>query len=156
MGYDLILVDGYSITYAWPDLRALQRKSFAAARDALIAKVSAFASHSGQRVTIVFDGTKQRNPTPETKLPLCEIVFSDYGETADDVIERCVAEAKDPLRVLVVTDDGAEQMTVQSFGAFTLSADLFRAMVDDEITELNRRIHRTKTQAKARFRRGAL
>jgi predicted RNA-binding protein with PIN domain len=156
MSYDRILVDGYSLTHAWPELRKLQRRNFAAARDALVAQLTSFAAHSGQPVTIVFDATNRPQPLPPEHIPHCEVLFSAYGETADDLIERAVAEAADPARLLVVTDDSAEQMTVQSFGAFTLSADLFHSMVQDEIAELDRRIRHTKTQTRAHFRRGPL
>jgi predicted RNA-binding protein with PIN domain len=156
MSFDRILVDGYSITHAWPDLLKLQRKSLGAARETLVHKLAAYASHSGQRVTVVFDGTNQKQPVLPAPIPNCEVVFSSYGETADDVIERCVASAAEPSRLLVVTDDAAEQLTVQSFGAFAYSADFFRAMVDEELGELARKIRRVQSHAKRQFGRKPL
>jgi predicted RNA-binding protein with PIN domain len=156
MSYSRILVDGYSVTHAWADLAKLQRKNFAAARDALIRKLSDYAAHSGQSVTIVFDAMRQKQSVPQLSTPHCEVLFSPHGETADSVIERYCANVADPSRVLVVTDDHAERTTVESFGAVSQSAELFQRIVEEELGELQGDIRRAKKTSSARFRRGVL
>jgi predicted RNA-binding protein with PIN domain len=156
MSYSRILVDGYSVTHAWADLAKLQRKSLALARDALIARLSDYAAHSGQYITIVFDAMHQKQPVPQSSTSFCEVLFSPHGETADSVIERYCASVEDPSRVLVVTDDYAERTTVESFGAIAQSAELFRRIVEEELGELQQHIRRAKKQSGAKFRRGVL
>src|SRR5437879_4481310 len=98
MSYDRILVDGYSVTHAWPELLRLHRKSLASAREALVRKVADFAAHSGQPVTVVFDATNQKHPVAALQTPHCEVLFSEHGETADTVIEHYVASVDDAGR----------------------------------------------------------
>jgi predicted RNA-binding protein with PIN domain len=59
-----------------------------------------------------------------------EVVFSERGKTADDAIERLVAQAEHRAGILVVTSDNMERHTVEAMGAHSLSAELFEAEVD--------------------------
>ena len=125
-----ILVDGYSVLHAWP--RFVTRKARALSlhqrREMLVKLLRQFADHSGRRVTVVFDGYAAKHK-PETEEPAhgVEIVFSERGKTADDVIERMVAEAENRTRIQVVTSDNTERGTVEAMGAGSMSAELFEA-----------------------------
>ena len=52
---DILLVDGYNIIGAWPELRELKNKDLAAARDRLVEKMAEYQGFSGYKVIIVFD-----------------------------------------------------------------------------------------------------
>ena len=52
----LLIVDGYNIIGAWPELRALKdQERMDEARDLLISKMAEYQSYTGMKVIIVFD-----------------------------------------------------------------------------------------------------
>ena len=131
MNADLILVDGYSVIHAWPELRAKHRRRLASARDELIRLLTRFSDESGKAVAIVFDGGKSSSPTAAISESVrgVEVLYSKRGQTADDIIERCVAMSKNPEAILVVTDDGAERRLCEGFGAPVASAAELRDLL---------------------------
>lgn len=117
-----ILVDGYSLLHAWPELSPGAARHSHAAREALITVLQRYRDATHTPITVVFDG--QGAPAGTPKLPSnanLEILFSTQGKTADDLIERAAYRLKEYGEVLVVTDDNAERDTVRSFGVNTLS-----------------------------------
>jgi len=106
-------------------------------REELIKLLRQFADHGGHRVTVVFDGYAAKHK-PEGSVPVqgIEVVFSERGKTADDVIERRVAEANRGLRIQVVTSDNVERGTVEAMGAESVSAQLFEAELETVLRDL--------------------
>jgi predicted RNA-binding protein with PIN domain len=134
-----VLVDGYSVLHAWPQVRRLAGRSLEQQRDALIAVLRRYADSSGRRVTVVFDGyAAKRKPEVAEKVPGIEVLFSEMGKTADDVIERLVAQAERRDQIEVVTSDSLERRTVESLGAASMSAELFELEVGAALEELAR------------------
>src|SRR5690348_7277164 len=132
-----ILVDGYSVVHNWLQLRMLMGNSLQHQREALIHILRQYADHSGRRVTVVFDGYAAKHK-PEGTEPITgiEIIFSASGKTADDVIERFVADAAHPDQILVITSDNQERRTVEALGAQSRSTDMFEMDVQRELKEL--------------------
>jgi predicted RNA-binding protein with PIN domain len=137
MSDDWILVDGYSVLHAWPKLRRLAGRSLEQQREALVHVLRQYADQSGRRVTVVFDGYAAKHK-PKGREPVrgVEVVFSETGKTADDVIERLVAAAERRERILVVTSDNAERQTVEGLGAHSQSAEVFEAEVEAALKDL--------------------
>ena len=52
---DILLVDGYNIIGAWPELQELKNKDLAAARDRLVEIMAEYQAYTGYRVIVVFD-----------------------------------------------------------------------------------------------------
>ncbi len=118
MNFERILVDGYSVIYAWPILRTRKRRSLSAARNELIRLLAKFGDESQKAVTLVFDGGKSPPPEPTPILaPGLEVIFSKRGQSADEVIERLVATQKAPAQLLVITEDKVERQVCEGFGA---------------------------------------
>jgi predicted RNA-binding protein with PIN domain len=136
-----VIVDGYSVVHAWPKLRKLAGRALEQRRGALVRVLRQFADHSGRRVTIVFDGYAAKHK-PERVEPShgVEVLFSEKGKTADDAIERLVAQAEHRERIVVVTSDNMERHTVESLGAHSVSAEVFEAEVESELQELARSV----------------
>ena len=140
-----VLVDGYSLLHAWNRFttRKTRSHSLQQKRDALIRILQHYADHTGHRVVIVFDGYAAKHkleiaePTPGV-----EVIYSDKGKTADEVIERTVGQAGQPAQFLVVTSDNLERQTVESLGARSMSADLFELEVDAAVKELGTQVRR--------------
>ena len=146
-----VIVDGYSALHGWPKLRRSAGRSLEARRDALVRILRQYGDARHWRVTVVFDGyAAKRRPDAIEPTPGVEVIFSEAGRTADDVIERMVAEAAHRDRILVVTSDNMERHTVESLGAHSLDVDLFQAEVSAALGELEALLH----QHRRRQRRG--
>ena len=114
---EYLLVDGHSVIFAWPELRALHVRRMAAAREALVKTLTAYQDQSGVRVVVVFDGQGAR-ATEEASAPEgIQVFYAPAGGTADAIIERLVAKYAATCRLTVATSDGLEQTTALAFGA---------------------------------------
>jgi uncharacterized protein len=140
-----VLVDGYSVLHSWPQFtsRKSRLRTLEQRREALLRVLRQYADQSGQPVTVVFDGyaAKRKPPKGEAVTGMhaghgLEVLFSDKGKTADEVIERVVALAPHPERILVATSDNVERQIVETLGAQSMSAELFAVEVADVLREL--------------------
>lgn len=110
------IVDGYSLLYHNRS-RFSSRPALDMLRARLIRTIDALLPHPDDRMTLVFDGQgPSLAPAPEADGRL-EILFTPTHQTADAVIERMVASASNPERIVVVTSDRTERNIVSAFGA---------------------------------------
>lgn len=120
---DILLVDGYNIIGAWPELRALKMKDLAAARDLLVEKMAEYKAYTGYRVIIVFDahyvqGTEQRYKNHQV-----EVIYTRENETADERIEKLAIDLSNrKTQIHVATSDFTEQWAIFGQGALRKSA----------------------------------
>ena len=134
-----VIVDGYSVLHAWPQLRKLGGRSLEQRRAALVRVLERYGDHAGRRVTVVFDGYAAKHKPELTERPGgVEVVFSPKGKTADEVIERTVAQTGHRAGITVVTSDNVERQIVETLGAMTVSAEMFEVEVATELRELER------------------
>lgn len=132
-----VLVDGYSVLHAWPELRRVAGRSLEERRDALVRVLRQYGDARHCKVTVVFDGyAAKRRPEAIEPTPGVEVMYSESGKTADDVIERLVGQAPRHDRITVVTSDKMERHTVESLGAHSMDAELFQAEVTAALGEL--------------------
>ena len=122
----LLLVDGYNVLGAWPEIS--KGKPLADARDALIHRLHDYAGYSGQQIILVFDAwqSDRMERSVDQSGPLT-VVFTQKGETADHYIERlCDEHAREVelgrLELRVATSDGTEQTVVFGRGAVRISS----------------------------------
>ncbi len=99
----IVLVDGYNIILRDPVLAPLSRRSLQTAREALLARLLSSYDLRACDVTVVFDG--QGAAETADRWGKIRILYSPYGQTADDVIARLAAQAKDPSQLVVLSDD---------------------------------------------------
>jgi len=136
-----IVVDGYSVLHFWPRLRKLAGRSLELQRDVLIGVLRQYGDATGSRVTVVFDGhSAKRKPGQTAPTPGVEVLFSDLGKTADDVIERIAGTAAQPSHIRVVTSDNLERDTVEMLGAQCVSTEVFELEVTAALGELTRQV----------------
>ena len=134
-----ILVDGYSLLHAWPRFttRRARQLSLQQKREALVALLRQYADHSHRRVTVVFDGyAAKRKPEGQEPPHGVEVLFSDKGKTADDLIERLVGQSEHRTSIMVATSNNMERRPVESLGAQSMSAEIFEEEVDAALREL--------------------
>lgn len=150
-----ILVDGFSLLHRWPAVCGRRAAHSAAAREALIAKLTHYSDALGTPLTIFFDGQGAPAGTPRaTSTHQVEVIYSPAGKTADDLIERVAYRLRDYGHALVVTDDFAERDTVMASGAWVSSCENFIAQVEAELGGLAMDLKSHNRRERERFRRG--
>lgn len=120
---DILLVDGYNIIGAWPELRKLKDKDLPAARDRLIETMAEYQAMSGFRVIVVFDAHYVQGTEKKYKNHKVEVIFTRENETADERIERmAISLANRRTQIHVATSDFTEQWQIFGQGALRISA----------------------------------
>ena len=149
-----ILVDGYSLLHAWPELAAGVPRHSARARDELVQMLMNYHDATGEPVTVVFDGSGAPPDVPKAESSRAvEVLFSRAGQTADDVIERAAHLFQPHGEVLVVTDDQAERDTVNGFGGSVSSCANFIRTIETALAELRDGLRHYNRAERNRFRR---
>ena len=141
-----LIVDGHSVIFAWPELRAMHGRRTVAARETLSRLLTAYQDASGVRVVAVFDG-KGEKASEASEPGGIQIFYSSAGQTADEIVERLVAKYAKQHDLLVATDDGLERQTAISFGADVVSTENLRHLLADAETDLTRRIQHHRRRA---------
>jgi uncharacterized protein len=120
---DILIVDGYNIIGAWPELRQLKEHDLASARDLLIAKMAEYQAFTGYKVIIVFDAHLVQGIEKKYKDHQVEVIFTRENETADERIEK-LAKSLNNIRtqIYVATSDYTEQWAIFGQGALRKSA----------------------------------
>ena len=131
-GADYLLVDGYNVIFAWPELKALAAEDISAARGVLEDILADYRGFRRCQVILVFDAYKvKRNPGSVEQRNGIYIVYTKEAETADMYIEKTTYRLQKDHRVRVATSDGLEQMIVLGHGALRLSAEAFHAEIEE-------------------------
>ncbi|ARI75416.1 NYN domain-containing protein [Halobacillus mangrovi] len=119
----VLIVDGYNMIGAWPELKRLKEKDLGQARDLLIEMLAEYQSYTGDRIIVVFDAYHVRGLEKKHKNYKVDVIFTKENETADERIEKLAGELNDVrTQVYVATSDYAEQRTIFGQGAFRKSA----------------------------------
>jgi hypothetical protein len=149
-----ILVDGYSLLHAWPEIAPGKPRHSQAARDELIHWLTQYRDAIGTPITIFFDGGGAPAGTSGTRsTPELEVLFSKSGQTADDMIERTAHRLRPYGELLVVTDDYAERETILSLGGMASSCANFINDVEAALAEMNRDLRRYNLRERNQFAR---
>jgi predicted RNA-binding protein with PIN domain len=139
-----LLVDGYNVVHASPELKALLRHSLEDARDRLVDRLAVYAQVNGSDVTVVFDAHKTSAPSQaEERRNGVHVVFTRKGMSADHVIERLaysIRGAGDPL--IVATNDRFQRDLVAGMGGAVISAEELMRRVEEAEKTLARTVER--------------
>ena len=151
-----LLVDGYNIVHAWPDLRrVLTTEGRDVARGRLVERLRVLHDFERLRVSVVFDGRGAdlaiERPTPHATF---SVVYSPAGMTADDVIEQLAAQGVKAGPVIVASGDGAECSTVAGLGAEVVSPEQLAAWVAQADRRQSEVVHRHSEETESRWRGG--
>lgn len=119
-----LVVDGYNVTKTgYPDV------PLAAQRSRLSAGLGALAARTGAEITCVFDGAARPPAMPPSPRGV-RVLFSQPGETADDVIRRLVAAEPVGRPVVVVSADREIVADVARTGAYAVPSVLLVRRLD--------------------------
>lgn len=120
---DILIVDGYNVIGAWPELRELKNKDLSAARDRLIEKMAEYQGYSGYRVIVVFDAQYVKGIEKKYKNYNVEVIFTRNNETADERIEKLAISLNNiKTQIHVATSDYTEQWAIFGQGALRKSS----------------------------------
>ena len=139
-GEDWLLVDGYNIIHAWPQLRELARADLEGARQQLVHRLRNYQGWKRCRVIVVFDAYKVKGGAGSVERQGdVWVVYTKEAETADMYIEKTTYELGRKHRVRVATSDGLEQLIILGHGARRMSA----GELEQEILQTEADIRRT-------------
>lgn len=146
---EALLVDGYNVINAWPELMSL--KDLEHARDKLVEILANYGSYQNYEVIIVFDAHGVSGAVNEQQIySNVAVVFTGEGETADSYIERTAYNlVRQGDRVYVVTSDWAEQLVILGAGAFRIPA---RELIRD-VKRVNKLVKEKFADATLNYRR---
>ena len=139
----LLIVDGHSMIFQWPDLTLQHARRTAVARETLVRMLTGLQDNSAWQIAVVFDGTGQK-PGEASEPHGIKVFYSKDGQTADSIIERLAAKYASTCEVTVATDDIMERTTVEAFGASTISAHQLREEIDVAGRELDARLKKLR------------
>ncbi|HET9110850.1 MAG TPA: NYN domain-containing protein [Ktedonobacterales bacterium] len=128
-----IYVDGYNVIRNTPALAQAERASLAAGRDALLARLAARYRHTPHRVIVVFDGDGSgESAQPFPGLSRGRVIFTQAEDSADGVILRLAAQARDEgCEVAVVSDDFEVRDGATRHGAATARVGDLQRRLDE-------------------------
>ena len=149
---ELLVVDGYNVIYKSARYRARMDETaegdpFEQARELLISDVAAYAKGRYEPV-VVFDAAGNVSPErPDLSPAGVRVIFSAAGESADEVIERLVTEARlAPHAVTVVTSDRTIRATVGGIPVTRVSSDVLVTNMNSLVAEYRQENEVRQTQ----------
>ena len=126
-----LLVDGYNIIFAWPELKELTNENMDGARIKLLESLCNYQGIKKCEVIVVFDAYRvQGHHVEMMDYHNIHVVYTKEAQTADHYIEKFVHDHKSEYEVTVATSDGLEQIIIRGQGCQLLSARELKEEVD--------------------------
>lgn len=127
---EYLLVDGYNIIFAWPELKDIARENMDIAKAMLIDYLSKYQSVKQCKVILVFDAYRvQGHPEEVIEHDNLYIVYTKEAQTADQYIEKFAHDNQKKYNITVATSDGLQQIIIRGEGCALLSARELREKV---------------------------
>nr|WP_315024988.1 TetM/TetW/TetO/TetS family tetracycline resistance ribosomal protection protein [uncultured Aminipila sp.] len=118
-----LLVDGYNIIHAWPELKELIEDNMEGARMKLLDTLSNYQGIRNCQIIAVFDAYRVQGHHEEViDYHNIHMVYTREAQTADQYIEKFAYDNKKKYTIVVATSDGLQQMIVRGSGCSLLSA----------------------------------
>jgi predicted RNA-binding protein with PIN domain len=165
-----LIVDGYNLLHVNRSLTSLSSTQLRWERDRLINQLSAYQKLKSYSLTVVFDGWRGGWNTEKREMRRgVEIIYSQLGEKADEVIKRLVKEKGS--EAIVITSDqeisrfaGRIDVAVIPSGQFMeklrASSNWFEESLEEEEEErginkkgLSRRLSRREKRVRATLKK---
>ncbi len=120
---ECILVDGYNVIHAWPELKDLAKDNLDGARFRLLDMMCNYQGYKKCLLIVVFDAYQvKQNLGSSEQYHNIHVVYTKESQTADMYIERVTHEMADQYHITVVTSDALEQLIVTGAGAYRMSS----------------------------------
>ena len=154
---ETVIVDGYNLIYAWPELKELAAGRMDLARERLQDILSSYCGFTRNDLVLVFDG--YRNPgSPGSHMQVrnIRVAYTRDGETGDAYIERLVDEIGKNYRVRVITSDHLIRLSALRSGVLRTSSAEFAEEVTGVLKQVEALIQKTNEQAHLTREKGAV
>ena len=120
---EYLLVDGYNIIFAWPELKELAEGNMDAAKLNLLDALSNYQGIKRYQIIVVFDAYRVQGHREEViDYHNIHMVYTREAQTADQYIERFAHDNQKKYNITVATSDGLQQLIVRGEGSSLLSA----------------------------------
>lgn len=120
---EYLLVDGYNIIHAWPELKELVDGNMDGARMKLLDLLSNYQGIRKCKLIIVFDAYLVPGHLEEVlDYHNIHVVYTREAQTADQYIERFAHDNQKKYNITVATSDGLQQLIIRGAGCSLLSA----------------------------------
>lgn len=121
---EYLLVDGYNIIFAIPQLKELAEINIDSARSKLMDLLCNYQGYKKNTLILVYDAYKVEGGIGSVeKYHNIHVVYTKEAETADQYIEKTVHEIGKKYHVTVATSDALEQKIIWGAGASRMSAN---------------------------------
>ncbi|MCI8540920.1 MAG: NYN domain-containing protein, partial [Erysipelotrichaceae bacterium] len=143
-----LIVDGYNMIFAWPDLAQLAEQSLEHARSELISRLHNYQGFRRCLIIVVFDAyRREQNKEQIYKEHHLYIVFTKASQTADSYIEKTTHTLANQYQIQVATSDAQEQNIILGAGAMRMSAqELLKEMEHFHHQTLNSLVYQPRFQ----------
>lgn len=146
---EYLLVDGYNIIHAWPELAELMDENMEGARMKLLDLLSNYQGIRKCQIIAVFDAYRVQGHREELiDYYNVHMIYTREAQTADQYIEKFAHDNKKKYDITVATSDGLQQMIIRGAGCSLLSARELKS----EIEEANERIRKEYQEFRGRGR----
>lgn len=131
---EILIVDGYNMIGAWPNLRSLRDMDFDKSRDLLITLLAEYKASTGMHVIVVFDAHFVNSIEKKDKQSKVEVIFTRKNQSADEKIEKLAIELRHVNhQIYVATSDFTEQWQIFGQGALRIPAmELYRSVIQNK------------------------
>ncbi len=134
---EYLLVDGYNIVFAWPELKELADENMDGAKMKLLDTLCNYQSIRGCQIIVVFDAYRVQGHMEEIiDFQNIHVVYTREAQTADQYIEKFAHDNRNKYHIAVATSDGLQQIIIRGAGCSLLSARELK----DEIERANEKI----------------
>ena len=153
---EYLIVDGYNVIFASPELKALARDRLDLARCRLMDMLSNYAGFTKSQLVLVFDGFRTPgNPGSRSDYHNIHVVFTKDGETGDAYIEKIADEIGKNYSVRVATSDNLIRLSALRSGVLRCSAGEFINELDWVLGQMEQVLRKTNEDAhKTRLKDG--
>jgi predicted RNA-binding protein with PIN domain len=128
---DYLIVDGYNIVFAWPELADLAADNLDAARAKLLDILSNYQGMHKGKTIVVFDAYRVEGRRQELEsYGNLLVVYTSEAQTADQYIEKFAHQNASKYHITVATSDGLQQMIIRGAGCDLLSARELKEAID--------------------------
>ena len=145
---ETVIVDGYNLIFAWPELKSLAAERLDLARSRLMDMLSNYSGYTKSDLVLVFDGYRTPgNPGSREDYHNIHVAYTRDGETGDAYIERIVDEIGKNETVRVVTSDNLIRLSALRSGVLRTSSGEFMKEVEWVLQQIDQVLKRSNLDA---------
>lgn len=129
---EYLIVDGYNVIYAWPELNELADNNMDGARMKLLDTLSNYQGIRKCQIIVVFDAYRVQGHLEEViDYYNIHMVYTKEAQTADQYIEKFAHDNQKKYNITVATSDGLQQIIIRGAGCALLSARELKVEIDE-------------------------